>query len=207
MTAPKSYVAAMLLVVVIASDVHTAEYADYDGMSSDSDGHDARDLYNALQQQEDPNAVKLWNIPIQHLMVRKSQRSPSFRLRFGRRSDPLMSNDISGQDNSVERKSVRSPSYRLRFGRRSDPELSEDFMARKPSRSPSFRLRFGRRSDPLINHDLASSFPGEDYLDRKIVRSPSYRLRFGRQSGLVDSTEVQPGTTSEKESAAVVEEN
>ncbi|XP_012260485.1 short neuropeptide F [Athalia rosae] len=215
MTSAKCYVAAMFLIIVIASDVHTAEYTDYDGVgSSDSEGHSNRDLYETIQQSGDPNsAAKLWNIPLQHLMVRKSQRSPSLRLRFGRRSDPLLANDISstllGQD-SVDRKSVRSPSYRLRFGRRTDPEFSEDYMGRKASRSPSLRLRFGRRSDPaFLTHDLTDFFPGDDYLDRKIIRSPSYRLRFGRASdNSVGSTEDQLGKNSETESPdAGVEEN
>lgn len=211
MKAVKRCVAAMFLIVVIASDVHTAEYADYEGVSSDSEGRGSRDVYDAVQQSDDFNAAKLWDIPTQHLMVRKSQRSPSLRLRFGRRSDPLLTNDLSdaflGQDIGMERKAVRSPSYRLRFGRRSDPEISEDFMVRKSSRSPSFRLRFGRRSDPLITPDFTNSFLGDEYLDKKISRSPSYRLRFGRQSGSVGSSGALSGTSPDKGSPSEVEDN
>lgn len=44
-----------------------------------------RDLYEALLQRE-AMADNLY----QHRIVRKKERSPSLRLRFGRRSDPAM---------------------------------------------------------------------------------------------------------------------
>lgn len=59
-------------------------------------------------------------------LERKAQRSPSLRLRFGRRSDPDLAlhwPDKRWFDGDVHQKPIRSPSLRLRFGRRSDPSM------------------------------------------------------------------------------------
>lgn len=52
---------------------------------------DAKDLYELLLQRDliDSMGNSLID-PNQHRMVRKNQRSPSLRLRFGRRSDPAL---------------------------------------------------------------------------------------------------------------------
>lgn len=101
-----------------------------------------KDLYDYLLNREyaDPLALE-------HQMERKAVRSPSLRLRFGRRSDPdvLLRVTISRHnylsfisfvyfifkqdneiDNEVEQKPIRSPSLRLRFGKRfgNDPMMS-----------------------------------------------------------------------------------
>lgn len=52
---------------------------------------DARELYELLLQRDLIDAAGNPMIdPNQHRLVRKNQRSPSLRLRFGRRSDPAL---------------------------------------------------------------------------------------------------------------------
>ncbi|CAG4993706.1 unnamed protein product [Parnassius apollo] len=86
-----------------------------------------------------------------HALARKSVRSPSRRLRFGRRSDPEMpaQTPIDEMEELVMR-DVRTP-VRLRFGRRSDeravPHIFPQEEQDRSVRAPSMRLRFGRRSD------------------------------------------------------------
>lgn len=64
--------------VVIAEVAHSApSYGDYE--------NSIRDLYELLMQKE-----ALEERLGAHQMVRKAGRSPSLRLRFGRRSDPSM---------------------------------------------------------------------------------------------------------------------
>lgn len=60
-------------------------------MNTDRYISDAKDLYELLLQRDliDSMGNSLID-PNQHRMVRKNQRSPSLRLRFGRRSDPAL---------------------------------------------------------------------------------------------------------------------
>ncbi|NP_001127729.1 short neuropeptide F isoform X1 [Bombyx mori] len=87
-----------------------------------------------------------------HALARKSVRSPSRRLRFGRRSDPDMPPQapIDEMDELLSLREVRTP-VRLRFGRRSDeravPHIFPQEEQDRAVRAPSMRLRFGRRSD------------------------------------------------------------
>lgn len=65
---------------------------DYGGMSDDGEktaAENINELYRLLLQR---NALEnaAFGVPLEHLMIRKSQRSPSLRLRFGR-SDPHLS--------------------------------------------------------------------------------------------------------------------
>ncbi|XP_026496789.1 short neuropeptide F [Vanessa tameamea] len=87
-----------------------------------------------------------------HALARKSVRSPSRRLRFGRRSDPDMAPQapLDEMDELLSLRDVRTP-VRLRFGRRSDeravPHIFPQEEQDRAVRAPSMRLRFGRRSD------------------------------------------------------------
>ncbi|XP_045519412.1 short neuropeptide F [Pieris brassicae] len=87
-----------------------------------------------------------------HALARKSVRSPSRRLRFGRRSDPDMPPQapLDEMDELLSLREVRTP-VRLRFGRRSDervvPHIFPQEEQDRAVRAPSMRLRFGRRSD------------------------------------------------------------
>lgn len=64
-------------------------------------------MYEYLLQREYTGHVPM----AEHQMQRKAVRSPSVRLRFGRRSDPSM--PIMGPDMDK-----RAPSQRLRWGKR-----------------------------------------------------------------------------------------
>lgn len=52
-----------------------------------------QELYRLLMQRNALENTRLGETPFEHLMIRKSQRSPSLRLRFGR-SDPHLSVSI-----------------------------------------------------------------------------------------------------------------
>ncbi|RVE43698.1 hypothetical protein evm_011652, partial [Chilo suppressalis] len=111
-----------------------------------------------------------------HALARKSVRSPSRRLRFGRRSDPDMppQTPLDEMDELLSLRESRTP-VRLRFGRRSDEHatphvfpqevpaplpdsLEQDaLLSLRDARSP-VRLRYGRRSD---EHAVPHIFPQE----------------------------------------------
>ncbi|XP_061386227.1 short neuropeptide F [Musca vetustissima] len=136
------------------------------------DGGDSlNSLYDNLLQREYIGPIAFPN----HQVERKAQRSPSLRLRFGRRSDPEMLTQLPEKRwfGDVNQKPIRSPSLRLRFGRRSDPNM--------PIHSP-FDLLMNARQ----NVDASSSAnTNDDYNDifdnyyERVVRKPQ-RLRFGR---------------------------
>ncbi|GBP76345.1 Short neuropeptide F [Eumeta japonica] len=87
-----------------------------------------------------------------HALARKSVRSPSRRLRFGRRSDPDMAPQapLDEMEELLSLRETRTP-VRLRFGRRSAeramPHIFPEEEQDRAARAPSMRLRFGRRSD------------------------------------------------------------
>ncbi|XP_058820324.1 short neuropeptide F isoform X1 [Topomyia yanbarensis] len=129
-----------------------------------------KDLYEYLLQREYAAPVSYAD----HQIKRKAVRSPSLRLRFGRRSDPSM--PVRPEDDDmVDSRSIRAPQLRLRFGRR-DPMwssfnenalLEENF----DKRAPSQRLRWGRSG---------GLFHADDVMQQKSIRAPQLRLRFGR---------------------------
>lgn len=63
-----------------------------DDMPEKTPGENIQELYRLLQRTALENAG-FAEVPLEHLMIRKSQRSPSLRLRFGR-SDPRLSVSI-----------------------------------------------------------------------------------------------------------------
>jgi len=77
-SALKCFCATLCVIIVVAEMVSAAPtYADYE--------NSIRDLYEFLLQ-KDALEERLGA----HQVVRKSSRSPSLRLRFGRRSDPSL---------------------------------------------------------------------------------------------------------------------
>uniref|UniRef100_A0A1I8PLL3 Short neuropeptide F n=1 Tax=Stomoxys calcitrans TaxID=35570 RepID=A0A1I8PLL3_STOCA len=129
------------------------------------DGDSLNSLYDNLLQREYIGAIAFPN----HQVERKAQRSPSLRLRFGRRSDPDMLTQLPEKRwfGDVNQKPIRSPSLRLRFGRRSDPSM--------PMHSP-FDMLMNARQTPETSEDYNDIFG--NYYER-VVRKPQ-RLRFGR---------------------------
>ncbi|RLU23174.1 hypothetical protein DMN91_005452 [Ooceraea biroi] len=76
--------AAFILLVIAGLVSATENYMDYgEEMAEKSPAENIHELYRLLLQR---NALEnaLGGIPLEHLMIRKSQRSPSLRLRFGR---------------------------------------------------------------------------------------------------------------------------
>ncbi|KAG5320437.1 SNPF protein, partial [Pseudoatta argentina] len=80
------YCAAFILVVVILGLVDATEnYMDYgEEMAEKAPAENIHELYKLLLQRNALDNVGFGGIPLEHLMIRKSQRSPSLRLRFGR---------------------------------------------------------------------------------------------------------------------------
>ncbi|XP_012064428.1 PREDICTED: uncharacterized protein LOC105627758 [Atta cephalotes] len=80
------YYAAFILVVVIVGLVDATEnYMDYgEEMAEKAPAENIHELYKLLLQRNALDNVGFGGIPLEHLMIRKSQRSPSLRLRFGR---------------------------------------------------------------------------------------------------------------------------
>ncbi|KAL0125236.1 hypothetical protein PUN28_004400 [Cardiocondyla obscurior] len=74
----------ILFVVIVGCVNGTENYMDYgEEMAEKTPAENIHELYRLLLQR---NALEngLGGIPLEHLMIRKSQRSPSLRLRFGR---------------------------------------------------------------------------------------------------------------------------
>lgn len=67
-----------VFVVLLLGETFTVALADY---------NDIRDLYELLLKNEQES-------PLSHTMERKGGRSPSLRLRFGRRSDPAWTDTL-----------------------------------------------------------------------------------------------------------------
>lgn len=135
-------------------------------------------LYEYLLQREYAAPVPY----VDHQIKRKAVRSPSLRLRFGRRSDPAMpvepEDDELVDDVLLEEK--RAPSQRLRWGRSGG--MGDVIAHERPIRAPQLRLRFGR-GDPLW-----TSLNENALLEEK--RAPSQRLRWGRSGGMLSSNDV-----------------
>lgn len=134
--------------------------------SQNADGS-IKGLYEYLLQREYAAPVSYAD----HQIKRKAVRSPSLRLRFGRRSDPSMPVEPE-DDEMVDQRSIRAPQLRLRFGR-TDPlwsSFNENALLEE-KRAPSQRLRWGRSG---------GMFSTNDVMQQKAIRAPQLRLRFGR---------------------------
>ncbi|CAK9795960.1 hypothetical protein ANTQUA_LOCUS565 [Anthophora quadrimaculata] len=87
----KVYVQSMMLLFIIGIVVGAENYRDYeDGIPEKTAIENINELYRLLMQRNALENTGFGEIPFEHLMIRKSQRSPSLRLRFGR-SDPHLS--------------------------------------------------------------------------------------------------------------------
>uniref|UniRef100_A0A182T6A7 Short neuropeptide F n=1 Tax=Anopheles maculatus TaxID=74869 RepID=A0A182T6A7_9DIPT len=161
-----------------------------------------KDLYDYLLQREYAAPVSYAD----HQIKRKAVRSPSLRLRFGRRSDPsvplrsevrpLPANQPNSviigfsfhnfrsshqEDELIDQKAIRAPQLRLRFGR-NDPlwtSFNENALLEEnfEKRAPSQRLRWGRSN---LFGNLVNQFQQDDVMQQKAIRAPQLRLRFGR---------------------------
>lgn len=79
----KSFFLNIFLIINVIIDVFIDE------ISEKSPAENIRELYSLLMQRKAFDNVGYGDIPLEHLMIRKSQRSPSLRLRFGRSDSRL----------------------------------------------------------------------------------------------------------------------
>ncbi|KAJ9582741.1 hypothetical protein L9F63_022923, partial [Diploptera punctata] len=88
----KCFTVALCLLIVASEFVSSApSYSDYESI---------RDLYELLLQKEALDS-RMQQQGV-HEIVRKANRSPSLRLRFGRRADPLLAGSPFSEHSSVE---------------------------------------------------------------------------------------------------------
>ncbi|EFN66516.1 Short neuropeptide F [Camponotus japonicus] len=81
----KRCAALVLLVVTVGLVNATENYMDYgEEMAEKTPAENIHELYRLLLQRNTLDNAGFGGIPLEHLMIRKSQRSPSLRLRFGR---------------------------------------------------------------------------------------------------------------------------
>lgn len=81
-----------ILLIVIGVAYAAENYMDYADESSDkSPAENIHELYRLILQRHALENGGFPGIPLEHLMIRKSQRSPSLRLRFGRSGPPHVS--------------------------------------------------------------------------------------------------------------------
>ncbi|KAK2583105.1 hypothetical protein KPH14_009132 [Odynerus spinipes] len=81
-----------ILLIVIGVACAAENYVDYADDSSDkSSAENIHELYRLILQRNALENGGFGGIPLEHLMIRKSQRSPSLRLRFGRSGPPHVS--------------------------------------------------------------------------------------------------------------------
>ncbi|XP_058455961.1 short neuropeptide F isoform X2 [Malaya genurostris] len=137
-----------------------------------------KDLYEYLLQREYAAPVSYAD----HQIKRKAVRSPSLRLRFGRRSDPSMP-VRSEEDDTTDSDTIRPPQKRTRFGRQepmlpTGEDYDENDLMSYDRREPSKRFRWGR-----------SGGMKDDTMDSSAIHPPQKRLRFGRQEPMFPTGE------------------
>ncbi|XP_052865105.1 short neuropeptide F [Anopheles cruzii] len=136
-----------------------------------------KDLYEYLLQREYAAPVSYAD----HQIKRKAVRSPSLRLRFGRRSDTSIPALPEDDDEPMDQRAIRAPQLRLRFGR-NDPvwsSFNENALLEEnyDKRAPSQKLRWGRSN---LFGNLVNQYQPNDVMQQKTIRAPQLRLRFGR---------------------------
>ncbi|XP_034942566.1 short neuropeptide F [Chelonus insularis] len=89
----RSYIYTIVFVLLVGVAVGSENYADYGEENVGRNLENLREIYSLLLRRNSyDNNIRsplALDTPLEHLMIRKSQRSPSLRLRFGR-SDPSM---------------------------------------------------------------------------------------------------------------------
>ncbi|XP_071865620.1 short neuropeptide F isoform X1 [Bombus fervidus] len=97
----KFYAKSLLLFIIVGLVVGAENYIDYgDEVAEKTPVENIHELYRILMQRSALENAGLGETPLEHLMIRKSQRSPSLRLRFGR-SDSRSSGGILPKPLSV----------------------------------------------------------------------------------------------------------
>ncbi|KAK9298551.1 hypothetical protein QLX08_008145 [Tetragonisca angustula] len=87
----KFYAKSILVFIIVGFVIGAEDYTDYgDEVPDKMPIENIHELYRLLLQHNALENIGLGEPPLEHLMIRKSQRSPSLRLRFGR-SNPHLS--------------------------------------------------------------------------------------------------------------------
>ncbi|XP_076640489.1 short neuropeptide F [Colletes latitarsis] len=98
----KLYVKSMLLFVIIGFAVGVERYKDYgDEIPEKIPEENIQELYKFLMHRSTFDDTVFGKVPFEHLMIRKSQRSPSLRLRFGRSNSNLPMERFFGYMNGI----------------------------------------------------------------------------------------------------------
>ncbi|XP_008555179.1 short neuropeptide F-like [Microplitis mediator] len=88
----RSYSCAIVLFFIVGVVVAAENYLDYGEENADRNLENLREFYRYLLRRNSFDGSFRSSIPLdspyEHLMIRKSQRSPSLRLRFGRSGPP-----------------------------------------------------------------------------------------------------------------------
>ncbi|XP_076296609.1 short neuropeptide F [Lasioglossum baleicum] len=96
------YAKSILLFAVMGFVLAAENYVDYaDEIADKPPAENIRELYRLLMQRNAYENAGLGDIPFEHLMIRKSQRSPSLRLRFGRSDSRLPIAALSKAMNNI----------------------------------------------------------------------------------------------------------
>ncbi|XP_015589783.1 short neuropeptide F [Cephus cinctus] len=90
MMTSRYYAGTLVLFVVLGIALASETYMDYPDDAAARSAENIHELYKILLRHNALDNGGIAALPFEHLMIRKSQRSPSLRLRFGR-SGPLVS--------------------------------------------------------------------------------------------------------------------
>ncbi|XP_033326405.1 short neuropeptide F [Megalopta genalis] len=105
MMSSQLYARSLLLLVIVGFVSATENYMEYAGLLDEipdkSPAANIRELYRLVLQRNAFEDAGLGDIPLEHLMIRKSQRSPSLRLRFGRSENRLPIGALSKAMNNI----------------------------------------------------------------------------------------------------------
>ncbi|XP_076654905.1 short neuropeptide F [Halictus rubicundus] len=96
------YAKSIFLFAIMGFVFAAENYVDYaDEIPDKSPAENIRELYRLLMQRNAFENAGLGDTPLEHLMIRKSQRSPSLRLRFGRSDSRLPIGPLSRAMNNI----------------------------------------------------------------------------------------------------------
>ncbi|XP_078036826.1 short neuropeptide F [Augochlora pura] len=96
------YARSLLLIAAMGFVSAAENYMEYaDEIPDRSPAANIRELYRLVMQRNAYEDAGLGDIPLEHLMIRKSQRSPSLRLRFGRSENRLPIGALSKAMNNI----------------------------------------------------------------------------------------------------------
>ncbi|XP_015437866.1 PREDICTED: short neuropeptide F-like [Dufourea novaeangliae] len=98
----KFYTKPILFLLIVGFVSGAENYMDYgDETPEKTPAENIHELYRLLMQRAALDNARFGDVPLEHLMIRKSQRSPSLRLRFGRSDSRLPIGVLSSAMNNI----------------------------------------------------------------------------------------------------------